>query len=52
MIKVAPGEYVIFDFNKGTMLFKNLWNSFAIKSNPFNKADFRTRLIANIQKIY
>ena len=51
VVKVSPGEYVIFDFNKDTMLTKNLWNSFAIKSNPFNKADFRTRLITNIQKI-
>ena len=51
VLKVAPGEYVIFDFDKNTIIFKNLWNSFKIKSNPFNEADFRTRLISNIQKI-
>ena len=51
VVKVAPGEYVIFDFNKNKIIYKNLWNSFKVRSNPFSKADFRARLIANIQKI-
>ena len=50
VVKVAPGQYIIFDFNKNKIIYKNLWNSFKIRSNPFNKADFRARL-TSIQKI-
>ena len=51
VVKVAPGQYIIFDFDKNKIIYKNLWNSFRIRSNPFNKADFRARLTSNIQKI-
>ena len=51
VVKVAPGQYIIFDFDKDKIIYKNLWNSFRIRSNPFNKADFRARLTSNIQKI-